>query len=691
MEENKDLKELNQAAPESPENEKKPCVFLEKTKKVLKTVGSWFVRMFMGASKVFAKDSEKKNSDKKEQGNNENKQDAKFEVEKIVSPGKQALISFFRRPLAVVALCVVVGMFLFVFIGPLFMPTYSDSYTSTTQANLRPTLSMRSIPSKLKNDVKEISSNSFFTVGLSNEGKVFVWGISKLSVLKIDLGDIPEEVENSKIVHVAAGTDHIIAVSEEGKVYAWGNNKLGQYVKDEADLEEQMKNDGIEVMPEELRNGTIPADQIKKVTCGTQASAILMNDGTLYIWGNAKTYLNLTKFKGKKFHDIAFTLTSVVGVSENKKTLFTGTSGLFDQLKFTMDGGAAAQNLVIGKKTIDSIATTNSSVCVVLDDGTTVFGGTITSDYIVKKPSVNKKDKIVKVSGGVGHYIAITESGKVLAWGDNTHGQCDISAENASNCFAGAYQSYSFDNDGDFDKSAGLKGYIFGTDARGADVFKRLISGGKMTLTIGAVAVIISTVIGIIVGCISGYFGGWVDMLLMRLTEIVSAIPFLPFAMILSALMAQSTMEENARIFLIMVILGVLSWTGLARLVRGQVLSARENEYVTAAKAMGVKETKIAFKHILPNVISIIIVTLTLDFAGCMLTESSLSFLGFGVQYPKPTWGNMLNATKTLTIIGNFWWLWVFPGLFLAITTICINIVGDTLRDVLDPKSSAER
>lgn len=362
MEENKDLQELNQAAPESPENEKKPCVFLEKTKKVLKTIGSWFVRMFMGASKCFAKESEKKDSDKKEPENGKNEKDDKFEVEKIVSPGKQAIANFFRRPFAVVALCVVVGMFLFVFIGPLFMPTYSDSYTSTTQANLRPTMAMRSIPSKLKNDVKEISSNSFFTVGLSNSGKVYVWGVSELSVSKIDLGDIPEEVENSNIVHVAAGTDHIIAVSDEGKVYAWGNNNLGQYVKDEADLAEQMKNDGIEVMPEELRNGTIPADQIKKVTCGTQASAILMNDGTLYIWGNVKTYSNLSKFKGKKFHDIAFTLTNVVGVSEDKKSVYTGVVGLFDKLKFNMDGGAAAQDLIIGKKTIDSIATTNSSI-----------------------------------------------------------------------------------------------------------------------------------------------------------------------------------------------------------------------------------------------------------------------------------------------------------------------------------------
>ena len=212
-----------------------------------------------------------------------------------------------------------------------------------------------------------------------------------------------------------------------------------------------------------------------------------------------------------------------------------------------------------------------------------------------------------------------------------------------------------------------------------------------MTMTIGAVAVIISTVIGIVIGCISGYFGGKVDMILMRVTEIFTAIPFLPFAMILSSMLAQVNISENARIFMIMVILGVLTWPSLARLVRGQVLVARESEYVTAAKAMGVRENVIAFKHILPNVISVILVTLTLDFAGCLLTESSLSYLGFGVQYPRPTWGNMLNGANNATIIGNYWWQWVFTSLFLAVTTICINIVGDTLRDVLDPKSNIDK
>ena len=177
----------------------------------------------------------------------------------------------------------------------------------------------------------------------------------------------------------------------------------------------------------------------------------------------------------------------------------------------------------------------------------------------------------------------------------------------------------------------------------------------------------------------------------MRVAEIFNAIPFLPFAMILSAVMGRMTLSENTRIFIIMCILGVLTWPGLARLVRGQVLVARESEYVTAAKALGVKEYAIAFKHILPNVMSVILVNLVLNFGTCMLTESSLSYLGFGVAYPRPTWGNMLNGANNETIINAYWWQWFFTATFLAITCICINIVGDNLRDAMDPKSNSSR
>ena len=126
-------------------------------------------------------------------------------------------------------------------------------------------------------------------------------------------------------------------------------------------------------------------------------------------------------------------------------------------------------------------------------------------------------------------------------------------------------------------------------------------------------------------------------------------------------------------------------------MIRAQVLSEREKEFITAARSMGLKQWRIAFRHILPNVISVILVSVTLDFAGCLLTESSLSYLGFGVQQPTPTWGNMLNGANNSVVIQNYWWQWVFPGLFLALATISINIIGDTLRDALDPKTTQER
>ena len=234
------------------------------------------------------------------------------------------------------------------------------------------------------------------------------------------------------------------------------------------------------------------------------------------------------------------------------------------------------------------------------------------------------------------------------------------------------------------------KEHILGTDDKGMDVFVRLMYGGRISLTIGFIVVILETLIGVLLGGISGYFGGWVDTLLMRITEIFSSIPFLPFAMLLSQIIKNYNVGETTRIFIIMLILGALSWTGLARMIRGQVLAEREKEFVTAARAIGVRESKIAFKHVLPNIVSVILVSMTLDFAGCLLTESSLSYLGFGVQQPRPTWGNMLTGSNNSTVIQNYWWQWLFPALFLSIAVICINVIGDALRDALDPKSNKE-
>ena len=387
-----------------------------------------------------------------------------------------------------------------------------------------------------------------------------------------------------------------------------------------------------------------------------------------------------------------FTLNYIVGVNGRRNTIYTGSRGLYDVVRPNVGAQSVKIATYLDGRTIEEIVTTNNSLALVLSDGDICFAGDFTADAVAA-PKLAADEHYVDVVGGANHYTGLTNKGNVYTWGRNNLDQCEMPSKTSgvSQIFRGSNQSYAVGEGGKLLSSWGLKGYLFGTDTRGADIFQRIINGGKMTMTIGAIAVIISSIIGIVVGCIAGYFGGKVDILLMRVAEIFNAIPFLPFAMILSAVMGRMTLTENTRIFIIMVILGVLTWSGLARLVRGQVLVVRESEYVTAAKAMGVKENVIAFKHILPNVMSVILVNLMLNFGTCMLTESSLSYLGFGVAYPRPTWGNMLNGANNATIINAYWWQWVFTAAFLAVTTICINIVGDALRDVMDPKSSVEK
>lgn len=616
------------------------------------------------------------------------------DVEGIVSPGKQIVRNFLERKLAVGALVVLIGMFITMFVGPLFMPEYYDSYTEVTQVSIKPTMSMMSVPDELAGDIKMIDGYGSFTVGLSNAGKVYVWGTTEIGTTGVDVGVIPEEVQNAKIAMVAAGIDHIVAIGEDGTIYAWGYNKLGQYgTRSQFEAAGAEISPNIAYMPEELLTQGVDVANVKKLTCGYQATAILMNDGTLYLWGNKLTYANMDLFlSAGQMYDVDFTLNYIVGINGMRNAIYTGSRGLYDVVRGNIGEKAVPIREFLGERKIESIVATNTSMALLLNDGSVCFVGDFAAN-VDKAPVLAEGEYYVDINGGSYHYTGLTNLGNVYSWGSNTLGQTEVAKdlEGTTKIFGGAFQSYAVNGSNELVGKWGLKGYLFGTDTRGADIFQRIINGGKMTMTIGAVAVIISSVIGVVIGCLAGYFGGKVDVLLMRVAEVFNAIPFLPFAMILSAVMGTMTLSENTRIFIIMCILGVLTWPGLARLVRGQVLVVRESEYVTAAKAMGVKEGKIAFKHILPNVMSVILVNLMLNFGTCMLTESSLSYLGFGVAYPRPTWGNMLNGANNATIINAYWWQWVFTAIFLAVTTICINIVGDALRDVMDPRVSSEK
>jgi len=232
----------------------------------------------------------------------------------------------------------------------------------------------------------------------------------------------------------------------------------------------------------------------------------------------------------------------------------------------------------------------------------------------------------------------------------------------------------------------------FGTDTIGRDVLARSIYGGQISLLIGLTAVIVETFLGILIGALAGYYGGVVDSILMRITEAMLNIPEIFLLIVMAKYFGGKIPELNimGRVFsgsvvVIVIIIGATSWMYLARIVRAEFLSLKENDFILAARATGTKNIEIIFRHILPNSIAPIVVSATLGVANAILAEAYISFLGLGVQPPTATWGNMLDGANNY--LDTAPWLWIFPGLLIVLTVLSINFLGDGLRDALDPRS----
>ena len=604
----------------------------------------WFKRCFLGERKELSLEQE----------------------EQIQTPVRQMVNNFLHKPLAMTGLIVFLCIFVFVLVGPhIWVLDLSDQ--DSTLVNLAPSNNMLSIPDQMvKEGIVDVSAGNTYGVGVSQAGKVYTWGITRITD-KIDIANVPEEVQEADLVQIAAGTDHVVALADDGQVYVWGNTRL-QQGNFSSDMKKAMKKGGEDW-------------QVKQLEASNQFSAIVTEDGKLYLWGNTNMadIKISSKYKNADNIDkVALTDNEYIVLLKDGTVAYIGTKSKDSPFAKIPEG-------LTGKKVID-IAATRKTVLAVTEDGEIfVWGNALKGEANV--PALESKP--VKVYGGGYHYTAQLEDGSIVSWGDNKYRQVNVpdSLQNKDieHLFVANYQNYAIDDSGKV-YTWGLKGFLLGTDSLGRDMLTRIVNGGKVTMTVGAISVIIATLLGVIFGGIAGYFGGKTDILIMRIAEIVGGLPFIPFAMILSAIIG-SQMEPTYRMYLIMVVLGVLSWVPTCRLVRAQILAQREMEYVTAAKAMGIKETKIVFRHILPNVFSLLIVSMTLDFATCMLTESTLSYLGFGIPLPTPTWGNLLNGANNSIVIQQYWWQWVFPALIFGICTICINLIGDGLRDALDPKA----
>jgi len=223
--------------------------------------------------------------------------------------------------------------------------------------------------------------------------------------------------------------------------------------------------------------------------------------------------------------------------------------------------------------------------------------------------------------------------------------------------------------------------HLLGTDSAGRDVLSRLLYAGRVSLSVGLVAVSIYVSIGIVLGGLAGYYGGWVDSVIMRVADMVLSFPSLIIIIVMVSLLGPS-------IYNVMLVIGALGWPPIARLVRGNFLSLRQQEFVVAAQAGGAKHRRIIFRHVLPNALAPVIVAASFGMAQAILLEAGLSFLGLGVQPPTPSWGNMLSDAQSVLVLRNMPWLWLPPGIMIAITVLSVNFIGDGLRDALDPRAT---
>lgn len=583
-----------------------------------------------------------------------------YEEEQIQSPMRMVIRNFFSKKLAAISLMVFVLIALFVFIAPGFVALDLGEQDSTL-VNISPGYSMMKYPEELKNrGIADLAVGNNYSVACDMDGRVYVWGKSKVTKV-IDLKNVPEDIQKAHIVMLAAGADHVLAVDDRGTVYAWGNNRLRQ----------------INLPDDLVKNNSTHEFGIKEIHASNQFSVVITDNGRAIIWGNPN-FANLS-YKADELDGHV----SGAAVTNNAYMLLTDTGAVVtgntnpkDTVTKVPEGAASG---------VVQISATSNTLAALKDDGSVLVWGSASKG---ENRIPEFKADVTAIAGGRYHYTALLADGSVVSWGNNRYKQSEApeDAGDIVQIHVGSFQNYAIDADGGV-HTWGLKGFLLGTDGLGRDVFARLVNGGKMTMTIGALSVVISMIIGIILGGVAGYFGGIVDMVIMRIAEVVGSMPFIPFAMILSAVLGQRVTVAQ-RMYIIMVILGVLSWPGLCRLVRAQMFAQREMEYVVAAKALGVREGRIIFSHIIPNVMSVCLVSITLSFGTSMLTESTLSYLGFGVPLPTPTWGNMLTGANNSIVIQNYWWNWVFVGAIFGITCICINLIGDGLRDALDPKAN---
>jgi len=577
-----------------------------------------------------------------------------MEEEQVQSPMKTIIREFFRRKLTIIGLVGFFSLLLASTIIPFFFPMDLRE-TDSGQVNQRPSMNMMRIPRNIRDDIQMLAAGTGYGVGVTSDNRLHTWGT--YSVVAEPLSRPPQP--NRPIAHISAGSYHAIAVTQDGHVYSWGNDNATFAIHD---------------VPPAIQGHVVTA------TAGMRMTVALTEDDRLHVWGGIENNRRQLAAVGRVNNSDAIP----VQIEANERTfgVLTECGHVYVLLQIATDISYVPEDI---QGRIVDFAMTDNNMAAVLTDGTVAVWGVPLNHALFDIPD-DLQGRVTSIGAGRAHFTVLLDDGSVASWGYDARGRLDApTVSNAVAISINGDHNYVMLSNGSI-QTWGLRGFPFGTDGVGRCVFTRLWHGGRYTLLIGMIAVLIQGFVGLLLGGLGGYFGGKADMFIMRFAEAVGSLPFLPIAIILQFRFRHVFGEIGGMVFL-MAVLGFLSWPGLMRLTRAQILQAKEAEYVLAARALGVKQFKVIFRHIMPNVASAAIVALTLALASSMLTETTLSFIGFGVSEPFPTWGNMIAGANNSNVLRDQWWRWVFPAISLVAVAVSINLIGDGLREATDPRA----
>lgn len=600
---------------------------------------------------------------------------------KVISPGRLVVKRFMRNRLAIIGACILVFMFLFAFLGPVFSP-YGEDQTFRKYEYLSAAF-MNGSKATVANFYGESAD---LTVG-SSEGTTLTQNLNEMTDGETRTIVIDEKTFGLRRVDDMIGAvDVSQLVTESVASYSMIRNQI-------VDFNIESDYAGVEGLENAIRanttEGTFDYNGITynvtrsgrnyRVTTQVQQPP---RHGVLTFYN---VYFN--ELRNSDLEEITpdFSLNNNVAV---KKTVIDGLiSGSFE---YSEDGTSATYTVdpdddrvqdgdVIFKSQDGEDFAFVSNKRVVTSNGTNEVFFDVTINYV--KAIHHMEDNglnaytlisdIVVLSDASGKFELIKDAEIDLSWDQVSQSYTSLAEVNRMLL--------------DIDAAPGKEHWL-GTDGNGMDNLTRMMYGGRVSLMVGFIVIIIEVVIGVLMGGIAGYFGGWVDMLIMRIVDIFNCIPFLPVMIILGSVFDSVQLNPWLRIVYMMMIMGFVSWTGVARLVRGQILSLREQEFMQAAEATGISVPRRIFKHLVPNVMPQLIVSATMGLGDVIIMESTLSFLGLGCKYPMSSWGTIINSVNTQFGLINFAYVWIPVGILISLTVIAFNFVGDGLRDAFDPK-----